>query len=216
MKIATLGSVLLAGAVFSALAARAQNPSMQLRPAQTAEVPAFEPAIAAQKCSNWAWAAALETVLQLHGVKLDQHQLVTKLQGGEVCDDDFRRFEDLPQLVEGEYVLEDGRKLRVAASYVSGAPTNIDELIVAMRQGRPAILFWKAHAYLLCGLTYDEYIGANGRRMFIVREMKLRDPYFAAGDKQFVNFVKGSDDPEDINGFMQVKVTSVEQQEWKR
>jgi hypothetical protein len=189
---------------------------MQLRPAQAAEIPAFDAAIAAQKCNNWAWAASIETVLRLQEVKLDQHELVTRLQGGEVCDDDFTRFEDLPRLVEGEHVLEDGRKVRISAAYAAGAPTNIDDLIVTLRQGRPLIVFWKGHAYLLCGLIYDEYIGGGGQRVFIVREMKLRDPFVAAGDKRFVSFVKGPDDPNDINGLMQIRVTPVEQQPWQR
>ncbi len=217
----SLGYTALMSRVFMALAilslpVLAQSPAMQVRPAQTAEVPAFTATVAAQKCKNWTWAAALETVLRLQKVPLDQHQLVTKKQGGEVCDDDFTRFEDLPRLVEGEYALEDGRKVRVSASYLAGAPTNIDDLIVAMRQGRPLILFWKGHAYLLCGLLYDEYIGANGQRVFVVREMKLRDPYVAAGDKQFVTFVRDTDDANDIDGLMQVKVTPVEQQPWQR
>ena len=85
-----------------------------------------------------------------------------------------------------------------------------------MRQGRPLILFWNGHAYLLCGLLYDEFIASDGGRVFVVREMKLRDPYVAAGDKQFVTFVRGTDDPNDIDGLMQVTVTPVEQQPWKR
>ena len=212
---ALMSRVVIALAILS-LPVLAQSPGLQVRPAQTAEVPAFTATVAAQKCKNWTWAATLETVLRLQQVQLDQHQLVTKLQGGEVCDDNFTNFEDLPRLVEGEYVLEDGRKVRVSASYLAGAPTNIDDLIVAMRQGRPLILFWKGHAYLLCGLIYDEYIAGGGHRIFVVREMKLRDPYVAAGDKQFVTFVKDTDDPNDIDGLMQVKVTPVEQQPWQR
>ena len=209
--------LLIASVVFSALLALAQAP-LQLR--QSVEVPAFTATIAAQKCEDWAWAAALETVLRLQEVKLDQRHWVTKLHGGELCDDNFGKFEDLPRLVEGEYVREDGSKVRVSASYLAGAPTNVDDLIVALRQGRPLILFWKGHAYLLCGLLYDEYINSSidgtGQKFFTVREMKLRDPYVAAGDKQFVTFVRGSDDPNDIDGLMQVKVTPVEQQPWKR
>ena len=208
--------LLIASVFLSALTALAQSPALQVRPAQIAEVPAFTAAVAVQKCQNWAWAAALETALRLQQVKLGQRELITKLQGGEVCDDDFRRFEDLPRLVEGEYVREDGSKLRVSASYLAGAPTNVDDLFVALRRGRPLILFWKGHAYLLCGLLYDEFIASDGGRVFVVREMKLRDPYVAAGDKQFVTFVRGTDDPNNIDGLMQVTVTPVEQQPWKR
>ena len=202
--------------LFSAVLACAQA-GLQLRPGQIAEVPAFDTVVAEQKCKNWSWAAALETVLRLQGVKLGQRELVTKLQGGEVCDDDFTRFEDLPKLVEGQYAREDGSKVRVSASYQPGAPTNVDDVIVAMRQGHPLVLFWKGRAYLLCGLVYDEYIGPNGQRIFDVRQMKLLDPYFGADDdEQFVTFVKGTDDTNDINGLMQVTVSPVEQQPWKR
>lgn len=210
----TQSSLLIAVVLFSALSARAQVP-LQMRPGQFVEVPTFTATVAAQKCKDWAWAAALETVLRLQEIKVGQRDWITKLRGGELCDDDFSRFEDLPRLIDGEYVREDGSKARVSATYLAGAPTNVADLIVAMRQGRPLILFWKGHAYLLCGLVYDEYIAPNGQRIFEVREMKLRDPYFAGG-KQFLTFVKGTDDANDLNGLMQVTVTPVEQQRWKR
>jgi hypothetical protein len=201
--------------LFFALLAGAQVP-LQMKPGQVAEVPAFSPAIAEQKCKNWAWAAALETVLRLQGVTLGQRELVTRQQGGEVCDDDFNRFEELPKLVEGEYAREDGSKVRVSASFHAGAPTNVDLLIDSMRRGRPLVLFWKGHAYLLCAVIYDEYIAPSGQRIFEVRQMELRDPYVAAGDERFVTFVKGTDDTSDIDGLMQVSVRPVEEQSWKR
>jgi hypothetical protein len=203
--------------IFFALSAVAQEPpvSLQVRPGQLVDVPSFTATVAAQKCKDWAWAAALDTVLGLQGVKLGQKYWITKLHGGELCDDDFSRFEDLPRLIEGEYTREDASKVRVSASYVAGAPTHVDDLIVALRRGHPLILFWKGHAYVLSGLVYDEYIATSGQRIFEVREIKLRDPYLSGG-KQFVTFVRGTDDANDINGVMQVTVTPVEQQPWQR
>ena len=201
---------------FFALAALAQEGiPLQVRPGQLVDVPSFTATVAAQKCKDWAWAAAIDTVLGLQGVKLGQKYWITKLHGGELCDDDFRSFENLPRLIEGEYTRADDSKARVSASYAPGAPTNVDDMIVAMRRGRPLILFWKGHAYVLSGLVYDEYIAPSGQRIFEVREMKLRDPYFSGG-KQFVTFVKGTDDAKDIDGVMQVTVTPIEQQPWQR
>jgi hypothetical protein len=198
------------------MSALAQEPiPLQVRPGQLADVPSFTATVAAQKCRDWAWAAALDTVLGLQGVKLGQKYWITKLHGGELCDDDFNRFEDLPRLIEGEYTRNDDSKARVTASYVAGAPTNVDDMIASIRRGRPVILFWKAHAYVLSGVVYDEYIAPSGQRMFEVRELKLRDPYFSGG-KQFVTFVKGTDDANDINGVMQVTVTPLDQQPWQR
>jgi len=185
------------------------------RPGQLVDVPTLTVTVAAQRCRDWAWAAALDTVLGVQGVKRGQKYWISKLHGGELCDDDFNRFEDLPRLIEGEYAREDGSKVRVSAGYTIGAPTNVDNLIVSLQHGRPLILFWKAHAYVLAGMVYDEYVAPSGQRIFEVREMKLRDPYLSGG-KQFLTFVKGTDDANDINGLMQVTVTPADQQPWQR
>lgn len=203
--------------IFVAVSTFAQEPavSLQVRPGQLVDVPSFTATVAAQKCKDWAWAAALDTVLGLQGVKLGQKYWITKLHGGELCDDDFSHFEDLPRLIEGEYTRADDSKARISVTYLAGAPTNVDDMIVALRRGHPLILFWKGHAYVLSGMVYDEYIAQSGQRIFEVREMKLRDPYLSGG-KQFLSFVKGTDDPKDIDGLMQVTVTPIEQQPWQR
>src|ERR1051326_1921119 len=86
--------------------------------------------VARQKCANWAWAAALETVLRAQGVPLDQTFWVLRLNHGEPCLDTTGAPEDLIRYLESDsHVLDDGRKVRLHVVYVPGPPTAMAALI---------------------------------------------------------------------------------------
>ena len=60
--------------------------SKMLRPDQQVELAdLLSMAPAKQKCENWAWAAAVESILRAQEVPLAQSYWVTKADGGEVC-----------------------------------------------------------------------------------------------------------------------------------
>ena len=80
---------------------------------------------AKQKCENWAWAAAVESILRAQKVPLAQSYWVTKADGGEVCKESATDLNALPKLINGSYVLDDGRKVRLVATLVAGAPAEM-------------------------------------------------------------------------------------------
>jgi hypothetical protein len=168
-----------------------------------------------QRCENWAVAADLEALLAAQQVPLPQRYWVVKGDMGEVCRDNPIDFVKLRKMVEGEYVLDSGAKVRLEMVATEGAPTVPDAVIAELKREHPAILFWKNRAYLLLGVTYDEYVYPNGQRMFEIREMRLRDPYLSAA-AQPVTFVKGRDDAAEIGGIVQVKVEKIEAIPWQR
>jgi hypothetical protein len=185
-----------------------------IHPDQRAELPKLDAVSAAQKCENWAWAAGLETSLRLQGINnLPQNYWVMKANGGEVCDDRPVSLQKISKLIDGKYVLDDGRKVLLESSTVSGVPTAVDPLIVATRSGRPLVFLWKGHPYLYVGMRYHEVIWATGQRDYEVQEMKLLDPV-AAPEKQAVSFNATKDDPADINGLLDIKATPIEPQSW--
>lgn len=169
---------------------------------------------AKQACQNWAWAADVETILHTQNVNLDQNYWVMKADGGEVCKDQLANLAALGKVIDGEYVLADGRRVRLEATSIAGAPTNAGPLVLAPRVGRPLIFVWKGHPYLYRGMNYDEYVSGNGQRDFVVRQLELADPYYSSAEKQIAAFDREKDDAAEINGMMDVVATPIEGSNW--
>ncbi len=184
-------------------------------PDNVVELKAFWLPTPAQKCTNWAWAVAIEAMLKAQQVTLKQNFWVQKADYGELCIDRAPTLERLAKVIDGEYILEDGRKVRLQSRYITGAPTIPDDVIAPLRQGRPVLLFWNSRALVLRAAVYDEYIYPNGQRMFQIKEMKLVDPLLT-GKAREVSFVNGRDNADDIGGVFQVDVIRKEEMQWTR
>jgi len=207
-------AILAASATFAPLAQAGKKPGYYKKPG-TAQLPEFTVVAPADKCSNWGWAAATESILALDQVKVDQRVLVQKAFGGELCDDNAPNFRRLGDAVNGEYILSPKKKMRVMARvFPAGATIGAEDLIAAVRRGRPMIFFWKMHAYVATGVAYDEYIGANGARLWEVRELTLLDPTAADPEHRIVTFQKGRDDMSEINGAMDLVLIPMEEIDW--
>lgn len=183
-------------------------------PDQTAEIPDFNLPAAAQPCTNYAWAVAVETMLRAQNVPLDQHYWVQKANGGELCIDPAPDLDRLTRALNGIYTLNDGRKVKLETQVILGAPTIPDDAIAPLKHGMPLLVFWKSRAYVLRGAIYDEYIYPNGQRMYQVRELKLLDP-LAPPKQREVSFVNGIDDPADIAALVFVTVSNITTQPWQ-
>jgi len=180
------------------------------RPNLSVEIASLEPAVASQNCENFAWAAALQTLLTVDHVELGQQYWTDKLSGGG-CQDQPFALAELPRAMDGEYTLptaEGARKARLTTTVVAGVPALLDIVIAGLKSGRPALLVWKQHPYVLTGILYDELIYPNGQTTFELRELRLLDP--AAVAKRRVSFVAGVDDGDDIAGLLTIAVTFCE------
>jgi hypothetical protein len=179
------------------------------------ELAAFWLPTPVQKCTNWAWAVAVEAMLKSQQVTIKQNAWVQKANYGEVCIDAAPAVETLAKVIDGPYVLDDGRHVRLESRHISGAPTIPDDLLAPLRQGHPVLLFWNARALVVRAVTYDEYIYPNGQRMFQIKEMKLVDPLLTGKERE-VSFVNGRDNPADIAGVFHVVVVEEKRFEWQR
>lgn len=185
-------------------------------PDQWAQVRGIPEVIASQKCENWAWAASVEAILKKENLPLDQKFWIDKLNGGSVCQPTVGPPEYLPRIVDGNYTLPDGRKFKLESHYYEGAPTSTDRLLVPLALGRPYILWWKQHAYLVTGALWNEYIYPSGQKQMEMKEITLLDPY-VTGEKRKTKFVAGTDSSMDICGMMEVIVTPIEADSpWQR
>lgn len=170
----------------------------QLKPDQQAVIEHPQIVTAQRKCENWIWAAALDSLLQSKQSAMGPEYQILRLYGG-LCTE-VKSYSELAERISHEYVLGDGRKFLLQAVYSTGPPVHIDPLVIAMREQRPLMLVWKSHAYVLTGITYDEYIGPNNSRILELKELTLADP--ATGEP--VSFLRARDDPQEINGMMDV------------
>lgn len=178
-------------------------------PDQWAQLRDMPEVVASQKCENWAWAAAVETILRKQNVPLDQAFWIDKLNGGAVCLSSAGMLEDLARIINGDYNLPDRRKFKLAARYLSGAPTSTDRLLVPLAWGRPYLLWWKQHAYVVHGALWNEYIYPNGQKHIEMKEIWLLDPYLV-GDKRAVKYNTASDSAGDIGGMLEITATEIE------
>ena len=203
--------MLLLTAVAAFAGDKKPQPTLLARPNQTVEIKGLKVPALAQKCENFGWAAGVELMLRMQGVVLDQRYWVTKMDGGELCITQLRTMEELAKIVDGEYILDVARKVRLRARYTNGAPAVLDDLIVSIREASPWLFLWKGHPYLAYAMTYDEFIGPNNARIFMVREIKLIDPLVSEDDPQRkVSFVRDRDNLAEVDGTMRVQATPIE------
>jgi len=179
----------------------------------TAELSSPPAATAAEKCENWAWAAGVEAILRSQNVTLDQHYWVQKSDGGEICLETLTPLAQIARVITGEYVLDDASKVRLEARYTPGAPANLDSIILGLRGGRPALLVWNGHAYVIYGVVYDEYVAPTGHRLFDIREIKLVDPFYD-DDRRLISFVRDRDNPASIGGTLEISAIPVTPTDW--
>jgi hypothetical protein len=190
-----------------ALLAGAQKKNRQqfyLKPDQTADLHEPQLVTAKQNCENWALGAGLETLLRKQDVILDQNFWVMRINYGEICVSHLPAMDDLARIVNNEFVLDDGRHVRLELRYVAGAPTSIDALLSRLQQQQPSLLLWHGHPYYLTGATYDERIGRDGTRLFDVKELRLAETFAKVPG---VTFEKGRDNLDEIEGTVTVSVT---------
>ena len=168
---------------------------------------------AAQACTSYAVAVAIEAMLRAQKVPLDQHFLVQRVNGGEACVDPLPDLDQLSRRINGTYTLDDGSKVKLETHIIAGAPTIPDDAIAPLKQGIPLLILWKSRAYLLHGVVYDEYIYPNGQRMFQLMELRMTDPLSQAKEREVV-FKNGTDDPADIAAIIRVDATALNPNSW--
>lgn len=192
--------------VFLAHAGDKNKTRFLLKPDQKADLVSTKLVMARQKCENWGLAAGLETMLASQSVPLDQTFWVLKLYYGELCVDRLPSKEQLAQVVNQDFVLDDGRHVRLELRFTVGAPVDIDSVLAGLKKDRPAILLLRGHPYYLVGATYDEHIRSDGLRLYEIKELRLTD---TIPGQPPVTFQKGRDDMSDINGIISVTATQL-------
>jgi hypothetical protein len=178
-------------------AAKKRAPAMYVKPDQVAEIAdASQTFASAEKtCANYAWAAAVNTLLAPDDVRLPQAHWVLRATAGDKC---LAKIDDVAAFtrqVDGDYTLNNGRRIHLRTSFSPGPPDTIDTLVMALRERRSAIILLSGRAYLLQGILYDDHMRSYNDHFFIVKELRLIDPAIAPGAKgRTATFVRDKDD----------------------
>lgn len=177
-----------------------------LKPDQTADLAETKLITAQQPCENWALAAGLQTMLEKQDVKLDQRFWIMRWNYGELCLQKLPSIEQLTGDVNKEFVLDDGRHVRLELQFEPGAPTNIDRLLIRLKSEQPSLLLWRGHPYYLVGATYDEQVRRDNSRIFQVKELRLAE---TLSGLPAVTFQRDRDAMNEIDGVLTVNVTAL-------
>jgi len=160
-----------------------------------------------QACPNWAWASAVELILEKQDVvDYKQTYWIMKSAGGELCIESAVDLDQLKRWIDGDYKLPDGSDVHFETTVTPGAPQDVGYLIRLLQEGHPAMVLWQGRPLVLQAVEYDEYIYPNAQRMFEARKLTMIDPLA----KDPVVFDKTKDDPKDMGGVLEVKVGPVE------
>jgi len=196
--------------VFSALpllAGKKPRPTLVKQDPKTVEISGLEVPKPKQACPNWAWASAVELMLEKQDiVDYKQAYWILKSAGGELCIESAIDLDQLKHWVDGDYKLMDGNDVHFEAILTPGAPQDVGYLIRLLQEGHPAMVLWRGRPYVLKAVEYDEYIYPNNQRMFEARKLTMIDPL----GKDPIIFDKTKDDPAELGGILEVKVGPIE------
>lgn len=176
------------------------------KPNQTIDLKAEDLVTTSRQCESWAIATGLEAMLRRQNVSMDRHFWLMRLYGGELCAQEMLPAESLARAVNNEFVLEDGRHVRLQLEFTPGAPSDVDSLIASLEQHKIALVILRGHAYYLSGATYDEHIGRDGSRLYEIKELRLANTY---ANLPGTTFEKGRDDVGEIGGIVSVTVLAL-------
>lgn len=202
MRLAAVLALLTAISV-SAVDKKKPQQAYLYRPDQMADLKAEDLATTSQQCESWAIATGLESMLLQQKVNLDRHFWLMRLYGGELCVQETPSPESLARAVNGEFVLDDGRHVRLQLEFTPGAPSDVDSLIAGLERQSIALMILRGHAYYLAGATYDEHIGRDGSRLYEIKELRLANTF---ANLPGTAFEKGRDDVGEIGGIVSVTV----------
>ncbi len=198
-------ALLVAVVSTTAFAGKKPNATLIKLPPNTAEIKTLSLVRAKQPCPNWAWAAIVEMMLaKQDAADLKQSDWIQKGYFGELCVDTPVDLESVKHVIDGDYVLMSGRKVRFETVIANGAPTDVGHLIQSVNEGTILMLLRRGRPMVLRSLEYDEYIYPNNQRMFEARTLTLVDPI--TGQSEVFDKIK--DDLNELGGMLEVRVVT--------
>jgi hypothetical protein len=199
---------LLIGGFPNAFAGKKKGPiTPEIRPDMLAEVPGLQIQKAQKPCDNWAWWAAVQSTYEQQNLPLPQAFFVDHADGGACLNDDHPlTMYDVASGATGEYTSPvNGRRYHSEVTLGQTA-VPVAMIIGALRAGRPLIMEWRKHPFVVQGIVFDDRVFPGDQHQFQAKELHLINP--ANGDK--VKLALDDDAAvRDIVGVMDVVITEM-------
>lgn len=186
--------------------------NMMRKPDQKVEINNAGAALgtANRKCENYVWAAIVETMMRGQQVPIPQNDWAERTSNGMRCYPSLDDYAQRAQALNGDYTLNDGKKVHIHAEFFPGTPQP-DAMIYSLRIGRPLMVVWNGRPYMLYGLLYDELIHTTGKaKQYVVREMQLLDAALPPDAKSRALTIKKDETTDQIAGLSGVMQVTVE------
>jgi len=162
-----------------------------------------------QEESQWCWAACIEMIMKLHGVEIEQEDIVRRSYGT----DPYGRLPNFPgnermiaSNLNGSGLDNTGKQYSVQCAYHPGVPSD-RAVINELKNGRPIIFgYWtgpnSAHAVVCTAVRYQD-----SPRGPIIRSVIVRDPWpQTLGDENGRVEYDAAQFKQDMRGSFAVKV----------
>ena len=127
-----------------------------------------------ERCADWAWGSAVAVAVGAQGVPFDAAYWVDKTFGGTRCNKSVGGAASLTSSVDGDYALDDGRKVRISSRI--GVPGG-SGMVAAAKLGRPMVILWNGMPYVSSAIRYDRVTYSDGSVEYVLKEIDLTNPY---------------------------------------
>ena len=154
-----------------------------------------------EACDSDAWAAAVAAIAGQQGLHQGASFWATRLFG-DACVSGVR-LETVALRVNGDYVQDDGSKLRLDTELTSGGLPAAAAVVAALDQGRPFLVVWKKRPLLATNVNYIDRVYSDGGRVYTISKLTLVDPL--SGRAVLFDAVRNP--VSEIDGSLQVKAS---------
>ena len=154
-------------------------------------------------CESDAWAAAVTIILKQQGLAMSPQFWADKLFNAPCVTG--VRLTKVGTGIEGNYTLENGRKIQVKSEALPGVPAGAD-LVAAMREKHSLLLQYQGQPWVSGNVEYIDNQYADGGKVYTVSRLILVDPL--SGKKQVLDF--SAQPAPVVQGSLQVKVIPVQ------
>jgi hypothetical protein len=175
----------------------------QVHPDMLVEIPGLEVQKAQKPCDNWAWWAAVQSTFEQQNLPLPQSFFVDRSDGGACLNDDHPlNLYDVASSSTGDYELPNGKAFHSEVA-LGKTPVPAPMIVNALRAGRPLVMVWQNHPYVVQGIVFDDEVYPNQQHEFLPKELHLINP----ADGKPVKLTLDDDTLKDIVGVMDVVIT---------
>ncbi len=147
--------------------------------------------------------AALETIFHDPGVCCGEN---SALHDAAHSVDPFS-FKELSTRIQGRYVLDDGRRIIVAADYLPPSSINPYQIVASLVKNQALLVEWKSHLYVLYGAVFDEIRGRTPEtgQVLAIHKLFLLDARFSDARRE-TSLDREGNSQTDLQGLLILRV----------